>query len=158
MRIPILAALTAAALLAGCGGGGGTYRPHPPASSRPPADHRSATQDVAQHRTDAAFEPIDTGETDAAVGNGTLGASSSRRSVQSLPHACKNRTTRTVTVNADGSVTVETIHYFDDACTNPERDAVATHSSGGGTATVARTVTTYNQAHLQLACARATTR
>jgi hypothetical protein len=155
MRSPILAALCAAALLAGCGGGGGSS----PASSLPgapsaPNGSSLSPQDAAQSGTDAAFEPVDTGETDAAVSNGALGTSSSNRSVQtatsSLPHACKHRTTRTVTVNPDGSVTVETIHYYDDACTNPERDAVAIFSSSGGTANVARTVTTYNQAHLQL--------
>ncbi|MBV8370930.1 MAG: hypothetical protein JO036_18605 [Candidatus Eremiobacteraeota bacterium] len=151
MRTPILAALCAAALLAGCGGGGGTSSSAlPGAPAPPPAGNSLSPQDSAQSGTDAAFEPVDTGETDAAVGNGSLGTSSSKRSVQSLPHACKHRTTRTVTVNPDGSVTVETIHYYDDACTNPERDAVATYSSSGGTANVARTVTTYNMAHLQL--------
>ena len=53
-------------------------------------------------------------------------------------------------MNSDGSVTVEIIHYFDDACTQPERDAVSVFASSGGTATIARTVTTYNLAHLQL--------
>src|SRR5947209_2082272 len=149
MRTPILAALAAAALLAGCGGGGGTS-PSPSGIIPPSGGSSLSTQDVAQSSTDAAFEPMDTGEADAAVGNGILGASSAARSVQSLPHACKNRTTRTRTVNGDGSVTVETIRYFDDACTQPERDAVAIFVSSGGTATVSRTVTTYNLAHLQL--------
>lgn len=150
MRTPILAALCAAALLAGCGGGGGTSPSPALPGNLPSSGNTLSPQDSAQSGTDAAFEPIDTGETDAAVNNGTLGTSSSKRSVQSLPHACKNRTTRTKTVNSDGSVTVETIHYYDDACTNPERDAVATFSSSGGTANVARTVTTFNQAHLQM--------
>ncbi len=149
MRTPILAALVAAVLLAGCGGGGGSS---PSGSSiiPPPGGSSLSTQDVAQASSDSAMEPMDTGEADAAVGNGILGASSTSRSAQSLPHACKNRTTRTKTVNADGSVTVETIHYYDDACTQPERDAVAIFFSSGGTATVARTITTYNLAHLQL--------
>src|ERR1700681_2766963 len=149
MRTPILAALVAAALLAGCGGGGGTS-PSPSGIIPPSGGSSLSTQDVAQSSTDAAFEPMDTSEADAAVGNGILGASSATRSAQSLPHACKNRTTRTKTVNADGSVTVEVIHFYDDACTQPERDAVAIFSSSGGTATVSRTVTTYNLAHLQL--------
>src|ERR1700681_154416 len=149
MRTPILAALVAAALLAGCGGGGGTS-PSPSGIIPPSGGSSLSTQDVAQSSTDAAFEPMDTSEADAAVGNGILGASSATRSAQSLPHACKNRTTRTKTVNADGSVTVEVIHFYDDACTHPERDAVAIFSSSGGTATVSRTVTTYNLAHLQL--------
>ena len=152
MRTPILAALVAAALLAGCGGGGGTSPSTPLGIVPPPAGSTLSTQDVAQSSTDAAFEPMDTSEADAAVSNGILGASpsSSSRSAQSLPHACKNRTTRIKTVNADGSVTVETIRYFDDACTQPERDAVAIFASSGGTATVARTITTFNQAHVQL--------
>ena len=94
MRTPILAALVAAALLAGCGGGGGTS-PSPAGIIPPSGGSSLSTQDVAQSSTDAAFEPMDTGEADAAVGNGILGASSASRSVQSLPHACKNRTTRT---------------------------------------------------------------
>jgi hypothetical protein len=150
MRTPILAALVAAALLAGCGGGGGTSPSAPSAVIPPSGGSALSQQDIAQSSADAAFEPIDTGEADAAVGNGTLGASSAARSAQSLPHACKNRTTRTKTVNADGSVTVETIRYYDDACTQPERDAVAVFASNGGTATVSRTVTTYNLAHVQL--------
>ena len=150
MRTPILAALVAAALLAGCGGGGGTS-PSSPAGIIPPSGGSSlSTQDVAQSSSDAAVEPMETGEADTTIANGGLGASSSSRSVQTLPHACKHRTTRTKTVNADGSVTVEIIHYFDDACTQPERDAVSIFTSNGGTATIARTVTTYNLAHLQL--------
>ncbi|HEV2643814.1 MAG TPA: hypothetical protein VGT98_13955 [Candidatus Elarobacter sp.] len=151
MRTPILAALVAAALLAGCGGGGGTS-PSNPAVIIPPSGGSSlSTQDVAQSSSDAAMEPIDTGEADNTIaGPGGVATSSSSRSAQSLPHACKNRTTRTKTVNADGSVTVEIIRYFDDACTQPERDAVSIYASSGGTATVARTVTTYNLAHLQL--------
>jgi len=149
MRTPILAALIAAALLAGCGGGGGTS-PSPAGIIPPSGGSSLSTQDVAQSSTDAAFEPMDTSEADAAVGNSILGASSTSRSVQTLPHGCKNRTTRTKTVNADGSVTVETIHFYDDACTQPERDSVAIFSSSGGTATVSRTITTYNLAHLQL--------
>ncbi|HEY0381488.1 MAG TPA: hypothetical protein VGC72_04765 [Candidatus Elarobacter sp.] len=149
MRTPILAALVAAALLAGCGGGGGTS-PSTPAGSIPSGGSSLSQQDVAQSSTDAAFEPMDTGEGDAAVGNGSLGVASSSRSAQSLPHACNHRTTRTKTANADGSVTVETIRYFDDACTQPERDAVAIFASSGGTATVARTITTFNLAHVQL--------
>lgn len=149
MRTPILAAFVAAALLAGCGGGGGSS-PSPSGIIPPSGGSSLSTQDVAQASTDAAFEPMDTGEADAAVGNGILGASSSARSAQSLPHGCKNRTTRTRTVNSDGSVTVETIRYYDDGCTQPERDAVAIFASSGGTATVSRTVTTFNLAHLQL--------
>ncbi len=150
MRTPILAALVAAALLAGCGGGGGTS-PSSSSAILPPSGGSSlSTQDVAQSSTDAAFEPMDTGEADNTIAGGGIAASSSSRSAQSLPHACKNRTTRTKTVNSDGSVTAEIIHYFDDACTQPERDAVSVYASSGGTATVARTVTTYNLAHLQL--------
>ena len=150
MRPSLLAAVVAAALLAGCGGGGGSAPAVPGGSGGTGTQSSLSSTDVAQTSTDAAFEPIDTGEADAGVGNGILGASSSGRSVQSTAHACKHRTTRTVTVNPDGSVTVETIHYYDDACTNVERDGVAIFKSSGGTATVARTITTFNQAHLQL--------
>ena len=149
MRTPILAALVAAALLAGCGGGGGTS-PSSPAGIIPSGGSSLSTQDVAQSSTDAAMEPMDTGEADNTIAGGGIGTASSSRSAQSLPHACKNRTTRTKTVNSDGSVTVEIIHYFDDACTQPERDAVSVYASSGGTATIARTVTTFNLAHLQL--------
>ncbi len=152
MRTPIIAALVAAALLAGCGGGGGTATPPAPIGTAPISNAPALTStDSAQSGTDAAFEPVATGETDAAVGNGSLGASSAKRSAQTVAaHACRHRTTRTVTANPDGSVTVETIHYYDDACTQPERDAVAIFASSGGTATIARTVTTFNKAHLQL--------
>ena len=151
MRPSLLAAVVAAAFLAGCGGGGGSAPvPGGGGSSGTTTQSSLSSTDVAQTSTDAAFEPMDTGEADDGVGNGILGASSSSRSAQALPHACKNRTTRTVTVNADGSITVETIHYYDDACTQVERDGVAIFKSSGGTATVARTITTFNQAHLQL--------
>ena len=157
MRSSSFAAFLAAALLAGCGGGVGSS-PAPSGPNAPTSGNLStlSAQDVAQSGTDAAFEPIDTGEADAGLQNGSLGTSSARRSAQAAGHACKNRTTRTVTVNADGSMTVETIHYFDDACTQAERDAVAVKSVSGGTLTVARTVTTYNQAHLQLGVRKST--
>jgi hypothetical protein len=155
MRSSLVAATVAAMFLAGCGGGGGTSSA--PSAPLPPGGGSSlSTQDVAQSSTDAAFEPIDTGEADAGIGNGSLGTSSSSRSPQALGHACKHRTTRSVTVNPDGSVTVETIHYYDDACTQAERDAVAIYSSSGGTATVARTVTSYNLAHAQLGVRKST--
>jgi len=158
MRSSLLAALVAAAFLAGCGGGGGSS-PTPSGSNNSPSGSVStlSTQDSAQSGTDAAFQPVDTGEADVSAGtiaNGGSPSASGRsvqsRSMQSLAHGCKHRTTRTVTVNADGSVTIETIHYYDDACTQVERDAVAIFKSSGGTATIARTVTTFNQAHLQL--------
>jgi hypothetical protein len=149
MRSPIFAAFMAASFLTACGGGGGSAPSPVPIDQTTTSSSLSST-DVAQSSTDAAFEPMDTGSADAGAGNGILGASSAARSTQALPHGCKHRTTRTVTVNADGSVTVETIHYFDDACTQVERDDVAIRASSGGTATVARTVTTFNQAHLQL--------
>lgn len=157
MRPSSLAALLAAALLAGCGGGGGTSSAVP-GSNAPSSGNLSSlsAQDAAQSGTDAAFEPIDTGEADAILQGGGLGTSSARRGAQAVGHACKDRTTRTVTVNADGSVTVETIHYFDDACTQVERDAVAVKSVSAGTLTVARTVTTFNQAHLQLGVRKST--
>ncbi len=151
MRQSLLAAVVAATFLAGCGGGGGAAPPIAGGGSSGTGTQSSlSSTDVAQTSTDAAFEPMDTGEADAAVGNGALGTASNGRSPQSLGHACKNRTTRTVTVNPDGSIKVETIHYFDNACTQVERDAVAILTSSGGTANVARTVTTFNQAHLQL--------
>jgi hypothetical protein len=155
MRSSSLAALLAAALLAGCGGGGGTS-PAPSAPSSSGAGSSLSAQDAAQSGTDAAFEPIDTGEADAQIQNGSTSSSSSLRSARAVGHACKNRTTRTVTVNADGSVTVETIRYYDDACTQVERDAVAVRSVSNGTLTVARTVTTFNQAHLQLGVRKST--
>jgi hypothetical protein len=149
MRIPTIAAVLAATLLAGCGGGGSSGPSSTPTGNSPSGTQLS-TQDVLQSATDAAFEPIDTAESDAAVLNGSLGSSSTLRSVQSVAHGCRNHTTRTVTVNADNSVTVETIRYFDAACTQVERDAVATFAVSAGTATVARTITTFNKAHLQL--------
>ncbi len=151
MRTPILAAAVAAALLAGCGGGSSGPGPALPGSNPPSNGGSSLTpSDVAQTSTDAAFEPMDSGETDAAVGNGTVGTSSSGRAPQALGHGCHDRTTRTITVNPDGSVTVETIRYYDAACTQAERDSVATYRAAGGTATVSRTVTTFNRDHLQL--------
>ena len=156
MRPSLLAALVAATLLAGCGGGGSTTSSIP--SNNQPSNNAPtlSPSDVAQSSTDAAFEPIDTGEADAGIGNGGLGTSAASRGVRALPHACKHRTTRTVTVNGDGSVTVETIHYYDDACTQVERDAVAVRSTSGGTETVVRTVTSYNMAHLQLGMRKST--
>ena len=150
MRSPILAAIIAASFLTACGGGGGSSPSPTVPNDQTSTNSALSSTDVAQSSTDAAFEPMDTGSADAGAGNGILGAASSGRSAQALPHACKHRTTRTVTVNADGSVTVETIHYFDDACTQVERDDVAVRASSGSTATIARTVTTFNQAHLQL--------
>jgi hypothetical protein len=148
MRTPTLAAFLAAALLAGCGGGGGSSAPSVPGASSQSGS--LSTTDIAQDGADAAFDAVDTGEADAEVGNGSLGTSALARGPRSIGFACVHRRTRTVTVNPDGSVTVETIDYYDNACTEPERDAVAVYSSSGGTATVARTITTYNLTHAQL--------
>jgi len=147
MRTPLLAALVTAALLAGCGGGGGTS---PTPGSTSTQSGSVSTTDIAQNGTDSAFDEISTGEVDAAVGNGSLGSSSTARSPQSVGFTCNHRRTRTVTVNPDGSVTVETIDYYDNACTQPERDAVAVYASSNGTATVTRTITTYSLVHAQL--------
>jgi hypothetical protein len=149
VRHGLLAAVAAATLLTACGGGSSIPASSPGAGG---ASNSSALSpsDVAQAGTSAAFEPVDTGEADAGVGNGSLGGSSSLRAVQALPHACRHRTSRTVTANPDGSTTVETIHYYDDACTQVERDAVAVRTSSGGSATVDRTVTTFDKAHAQL--------
>jgi hypothetical protein len=159
MRTPIIAALVTASLLAGCGGGGGSA-PAPLTGGGGGSTSTLSAQDVAQSATAAAFEPIDTGEADAAVGSGSLGTASTFRSTQSaspqaLGFVCKNRHTRIVTING-GTVTVETIAYYDNACTQLERDAVAVHTVSGSTETVNRTVTTYNQAHLQLGVRKAT--
>jgi hypothetical protein len=147
MRTPTIAAVVAAALLAGCGGGGSSGPSVPPGGS--PSGSQLSTQDVVQSATDAAFGPIADAEADSAVINGSLGNSSAARSAQSLGHGCKSRTTRTVSVSG-GSVTVTTNHYFDAACTELESDTVAIYTASGNTATVNRTVTTYNMAELQL--------
>jgi len=149
----LLAASVAAALLAGCGGGGGSSPssaiPNPTQSSPATQSSSLSTQDVAQSATDAAFTPIDTGEADAGVTNGIL-TSSATRSTKSNGFVCKNRRTRTVTVNADGSVTIETIDYYDQACTQKERDDVANRTQSSGTMTIARTITTYSMTGAQL--------
>jgi collagen type I alpha len=156
MRPSSFAPLLAAALLAGCGGGGGTAASPSPNAPSSGGVAALSTQDAAQSATDSAFDPIDTGEADAVVQNGSVGTSSARRSPQALGHGCRNRTTRKITVNADNSVTVETIRYYDDACTQAERDAVATGSVSGGVLTIVRTVTTFNQAALQLGVRKST--
>ncbi len=155
MRTSLLAAFVTASLLAGCGGGGASApAPLPPGTTAPGSS--LSQQDVAQSAAAAAFQPIDTGEADAAVVNGSLGNASTFRSTQSLGFRCTNRHTRIITVNTDNTVTVETIAYYDNACTQVERDAVAIHSVSNGTETVNRTVTTYNQAHLQMGVRKAT--
>lgn len=158
MRSPILAVAATALLLAGCGGGGSSAPalPGAPSATTAPAAAALTPQDTAQSAADAAFTPIDTGESDASVSNGSLGLSSSARSTQSTGFGCRRRTTRTVTVNADGSVTTETIGYYDDACTQPERDAVAVKAVANGTLTVQRTVTTYGLTHAQLGVRKST--
>lgn len=154
MRHSPIALLLAMTLLAGCGGGGSSSSPVLGGGSQPSGSQLS-TQDAAQSGTDAAFEPLDTSEADAGaqlLGAGTTSSAGrgTLSQVASLAHPCKNRTTRTVTANPDGSVTVETIHYYDDACSQVERDAVDTYKSSGGTATIVRTVTTFSQNHTQL--------
>ena len=154
MRTSLLAAFIAASLLAGCGGGGSSAPT--PIPNSPQGTSSLSPQDVAQSATTAAFSSVDTGEADAAVLNGSLGTSSQARSTQSIGFTCRHRRSRTVTVNADNTITVETIDYYDNACTQVERDAVAIHSVANGTETVNRTVTTFNQAHLQLGVRKAT--
>ena len=153
MRTSLLAAFVAASLLAGCGGGGSSA---PAPLPNTPQGSSLSPQDVAQSATTAAFSSVDTGEADAAVLNGSLGTASQSRGTQSLGFTCRHRRSRTVTVNPDNSITVETIDYYDNACTQVERDAVAIHTVAGGTETVKRTVTTFNQAHLQLGVRKAT--
>jgi hypothetical protein len=149
MRTPTLAALIAALLLAGCGGGGGSS-PAPAGGSSTQSGSLSTT-DIAQMGSSGPFDAVDTGEADAAVISGSVGTSSRARSVQTVSgFACTHRRTRTVTANPDGSTTIETIDYYDNACTQVERDAVAVYASSGGTANITRTVTTYSLTHAQL--------
>jgi hypothetical protein len=151
MRTPSVAALVAAALLAGCGGGGASAPAGGALPGQGTQQQQVSPQDVATSGTESTFGAVDSSEAAANVGNGTLGSSSTLRSTQALKgFTCRHRRTRIVTVNADGSVTVETIDYYDNACTQVERDAVATYASSGGTATVARTVTTFSLTHQQL--------
>lgn len=158
MRSPIIAAVATALLLAGCGGGGASAPavPNAPGVSSAPSGASLTPQDSAQSASDAAFTPVDTAESDVAVSNGSLGVSSGIRSTQSVGFGCRHRTTRTVTVNAEGSVTTETVNYYDDACTQPERDAVAVKAVVSGTLTVQRTVTTYSLTHAQLGVRKST--
>jgi hypothetical protein len=146
MRTPTFAALIAAALLAGCGGGGGSTPSTPPGSSSQSGS--LSTTDIAQDGTSAGFDAIDTAEADASLADGSLGASAQFRSVRSTGFSCRHRRSRTVTANSDGSTTIETIDYYDNACTQV---AVAVFATTGTASTVARTITTYSLTHAQLA-------
>jgi hypothetical protein len=148
MRSSLLAASVAAAFLAGCGGGGGSTPS--PSSGGAPQNSSLSPSDIAASATLSGFDAVDSAQTDADLGDGGLGAASRARGTESIGFACRHRRTRTVTVNPDSSITVETIDYYDNACTEPERDAVAVFVASGGTATVTRTITTYSLTHAQL--------
>src|SRR5665213_1966114 len=82
MRQSLLAAVVAATFLAGCGGGGGAAPPIAGGGSSGTGTQSSlSSTDVAQTSTDDAFEPMDTGEADAAVGNGFAGVHRLERGV-----------------------------------------------------------------------------
>lgn len=150
MRTPslLVAASVAAMLLAGCGGGGSAV-PADPATAFVNAAAPQTPFDVARAGTDSAMGSISTSEADASAQTGALGAASARREPASA-FACRNRTKRTVTANADGSTTVETLRYYDDACTLVESDAVAIFKNTAGTQTIARTITSFDKNHNQL--------
>jgi hypothetical protein len=138
MRTPLTFALLGAFALAGCSGGGsGTGLPGTPGSGTPSA------QDVAQSGAMAATDPIEQGDLENGLTNGSLTSGASAR-FRRAGSVCTDRTETTVTIVSSTETIYDVKFFYDAACTEIARDAsndVVTSATGE---TIARTATNYN--------------
>jgi hypothetical protein len=145
----VLAALglAVALALAGCSGGGGSSTPAGSNNTGGTTQPQSlTTQEAAQAGTEAVFDPVETGDSENGLYNGTMGPTY-MASVVSLQSAadgvCHNGVERTVTVISSTEKKYETKYFYDKACTELARDVVADVVNNGTGESVTRLAKNY---------------
>jgi hypothetical protein len=149
MRTRLWLAIGAIITLAGCSGAGGGLGAGNGAIPPPPTSQTLSQQEVAQAGAEAAFSPIESGQEDAGLFNGAYGTavSNSIKPLASLSTtgSCNNGREFTVTVISPTQTQYELKLFYDNACTELARDAVALVTKASSSSeTIARTVTNYN--------------
>ena len=140
-------AIALALALAGCSGGGGSSAPSTPGSGGSTTQPQSlTTQEAAQVGAEAAFDPVEQGDTENGLYDGTMGPTymSSGLALQSAADGtCHNGVERTVTVIGPTEKKYETKYFYDKACTTLARDVVADVVNNGTGESVTRTARNY---------------
>jgi len=139
--------LALALALAGCSGGGGGLNAAPSGSSGDTTQSQAlTTQEVAQAGTEAAFDPVEQGDSENGLYNGTMGPTymSGFVALQSAADGnCHNGVERTVTTISATEKKYETKYSYDKACATLARDVVADVISNGTGETVTRIAKNY---------------
>jgi hypothetical protein len=158
MRTRFIFAILASAAIAGCSGASGRA----PGSSNNPVGSQATKQEQAQAATEAAFAPIESGNLEVGLYNGSMGATlSSTRAPQSAFAAmssgsCNNSIEFTKTVISSTQTQYETKYFFDKSCTYLARDVVALVTQNSSSSeSVVRTATSYNLSGLVLSTRKA---
>ncbi len=141
-------AIGATIILTGCSGGGGIGAGGGAVPPPPGTTQTLSQQEVAQAATEAAFSPIETGQEDAGLFDGAYGtalSNSSKPLSVTANGACNNGKEFTVTVISPTQTQYELKVFYDNACTELARDAVALVTKASSSSeTIARTVKDYN--------------
>jgi hypothetical protein len=161
MRTRILLAVLATVLVAGCSGGGGTNSSMPPAPQGPGTGTQATTQEISQAATEAAFGPIESGDLENGLYNGSMGVALSSGATTSSAFAstngaCHNGKEFTVTVISSNQKQYELKTFYDSNCTKLGRDVVALVTRNSASSeSITRTATNYNLSGLVLSTRKA---
>lgn len=155
MRTRIVVALLSGLMVAGCSGAGS-------GSLQPPGGDTTKTtnQEVAQAATEAAFAPIESGDLENGLYNGTMGVALSTTRAQSSAFrstsgSCTNGKEHIVTIISATQTQYETKYFFDPTCGHLARDVVALVTMNSASSeSVTRTATNYNLSGLVLSTRR----
>jgi hypothetical protein len=155
MRTRIIFAILAAIAIAGCSGGGAGSA-LPPTGNNGGASHPASNQEIAQAATEAVFTPIEAGDLENGLFNGTTGATLSTNrqpssAFSSSNGACHNGKEYIVTVISPTQTQYEVKYFFDQSCTELARDVVSLVTMNSSSSeSIVRTATNYNLSGLVL--------
>ena len=155
MRTRIIFAILAAIAIAGCSGGGAGSA-LPPTGNNGGASHPASNQEIGQAATEAVFTPIEAGDLENGLFNGTTGATLSTNrqpssAFSSSNGACHNGKEYIVTVISPTQTQYEVKYFFDQSCTELARDVVSLVTMNSSSSeSIVRTATNYNLSGLVL--------
>ena len=157
MHARAASAMAALLLVTGCSGGGGTSTPAP---INTPGTGNSAQSDTAISVTNSFGTPVKTlSSYDATVNSPGGGGASSRAHRASLALGVCTDGVEFFAPDKNGDANSTELEYFyDNACTEPARDAVRIYTStGANSETVARTISLYAPGNATAIATRADT-
>ena len=146
MRTRLAFALLTALALAACSGGSSSTPSAPGGSGTTTQTQSLTTQEAAQAGTEAVFDPVEQGDNENGLYNGTMGPAymTSYVTLQSVADGtCHNGVERTVTVISPTEKKYETKYFYDKVCTELARDVVADVVNNGLGESVTRVAKNY---------------